>query len=511
MTFIPAVYTKYMPPQIENESKIKSVLNQTLRYARQQVDYADILYEKVLRIEIPQLPDRLLQQPFNVKARVQLRLLHQGKKVEIKVGTLNPDSLKAAIDSGVRLLALTPMPPQPVRLAPIPSPGKVRYGTAAPRLLPAGRIFRALLEGINTVARQLERKNPGMEVKPEFWFFSQREEKAIADTDGVFKTQVMPRTFLQLVTRVRGPDGRMTQTRARLGYPLPYSSIIRRTGSSFGLTPAARRHIQTWMAKTVELQHAVALSTEEISTLTHFILHYTTLGVFVHEALGHNFEADIVKAGISGIIDAQGEPRGMVAAEIVDILDGPLPGCPEEGFGTEFIDDEGVEVQTKLLAEKGVVKGMIHNRETAAYFHAQPNGGAFSEMGDQRIPRMSNTFVRPSTRRNWFRTLNQLIADIPKGIILEGTSGGAVSKDGMTSSVLIGYLIENGTVTRTVKPANFSAQTLHALRYVEGFAGPVRISDVGFCGKGQTRYVGDGGPLWTRIRNNEFVGLSIQG
>jgi predicted Zn-dependent protease len=500
-----------MPPQIENESRVKTVLNQALRYARQRVDYADILYEKVLRIELQQLPDRLLQKPFNVKARVQLRLLHQGKKVEIKVGTLNPESLKAAIDHGVRLLALTPKPPQPVRLAPIPNPGRVRYGVAAPGLFPAGGIFPTLIGEVNRIARQLERKNPGMEIKPEFWFFSQREEKAIADTDGVFKTQVMPRTFFQLVTRVKGPDGKLTQTRARLGNPQPYSSIVCRQNGRYRLSPAARRHIRTWMTKTVELQNAVSLTAEQVAALTHFILHYTTLGVFVHEALGHNFEADIVKAGSSGIIDPQGKPRGIVAAEDVDILDGPLPGAPDEGFGTEFIDDEGVEVQTKLLAEKGVVKGMIHNRETAAYFNAEPNGGAFSEMGDQRIPRMSNTFVRPASRKNWFRTLEQLIADIPQGIILEGTSGGAVSKDGMSSSVLIGYLIENGKVTRTVKPANFSAQTLQALRYVEGFAGPVRISDLGFCGKGQTRYVGDGGPVWTRIRNNEFVNLSIQG
>ncbi|MGQ9707682.1 MAG: metallopeptidase TldD-related protein, partial [bacterium] len=207
----------------------------------------------------------------------------------------------------------------------------------------------------------------------------------------------------------------------------------------------------------------------------------------------------------------EGRPRGTVAAEMVNIIAGPLPGRYDEGFGTEFIDDEGVEVKTKLLAENGTVKGMIHNRETAAYFNSEPNGGAFSEMGDCRIPRMSNTFVQPATKKNWYSTLDHLISDIPRGIILEGTSGGAVSKDGMSSSVLIGYLIENGKITKTVKPSNFSAKTLYALRYVDGFAGPITIADVGFCGKGQTKYVGDGGPLWTRIKNNQYVSLSVQG
>lgn len=500
-----------MAPRLNDETKIRRLTAEVLRYAAQKVEYADLLYERVLRIELQKLPDRVIQKPFNAKARVQLRLLDDGKKVELKVGTLELASLKRAIDDGVKLLKLTPPPPKPVCLAPIPNPGKVHYGTLAPKTFPAARIFAAIIDGVESIAHKIEHQHPGMELKPEFWFFSQREEKVIADTDGVFKTQVMPRTFFQLFTRVKGPDGKMTQTRARLGNPLPYSFIVEPNKNGFRLSRLAARHIREWMEKTVELQTAITLSPEEIKSLTHLVLHYTTLGVFVHEALGHNFEADIVKAGGSGIIDQEGKPKGMVAAEDVNILDGPLPDKFDQGFGTEFIDDEGVEVQTKLLAEHGVAQGMILNRETAAYFGLPPNGGAFSELGDRRIPRMSNTFVMPASRRQWHKKLEELISDIPRGIILIGTSGGAVSKDGMSSSVLIGYLVENGKITKTVKPSNFSAKTLYALRYVDGFAGPISIDDVGFCGKGQTKYVGDGGPMWTRIKNNEFVSLSVQG
>ncbi len=500
-----------MPPVIPEETKIKRVIDQVLRYAAQKVEYADIIYERVLKIELQKLPDHLIQKPFNAKARVQLRLLSDGKKTEIKVGTLDPLSLREAIDNGVKLLRVSPVPPKPVQLAPIPNPGRVHYGAVAPKTFPASRIFSAIINGIEKIAREIEKKYPGMELKPEYWFFSQREEKVIADTDGVFKTQVMPRTFLQLITRVKGPDGKLTQTRARLGNPLSYDFIVVRGKNGFLLSRAAVRHIREWMEKTVALQGAITLSPADIKSLTHFVLHYTTLGVFVHEALGHNFEADIIKAGGSGIIDQNGVPRGIVAAEDVHIVDGPLPGRFDEGFGTEFIDDEGVEVQTKMLAENGKAKGMILNRETAAYFGLNPNGGAFSELGDPRIPRMSNTYVMPAGKGNWFKSLDELIRDIPRGIILQGTAGGAVSKDGMSSSVLIGYLIENGRITKTVKPANFSAKTLYALRYVDGFAGPLSITDVGFCGKGQTKYVGDGGPIWTRIKNNEYIGLSVQG
>lgn len=502
-----------MPPRITNEAEVRQALQDALQYARTRVEYADVLYERAIRIEIQQLPDRLVSKPFNAKSRVQLRLLDKGKKAEVKVGTLSPGSLRSAIDDGARLLAASPEPEKPVKLAPIPNPTQQHYGHDAPKAFPAGAIFRALVEGIGRLARKVEREhaNRQLEVKPEFWFFSQREEKAIADSDGVFKTQVMPRTFLQLVTKVKGPDGKLTQTRARVGQPLGYDFVVRRKKDGFGLTPATARHVREWLDRTVQLQDAVTLSPEEIKQFSHLILHYTTVGVFVHEALGHNFEADIIKSGGSGIIDMQGKARGEVACEDVHICDGPVGGDYSNGFGTEYIDDEGVEVQTKELARNGRVTGMILNRETAAYFGRAPNGGAFSEMGDPRIPRMSNTYLMPATKRNWKKGLDELISDVRKGIVLIGTSGGAVSRDGMSSSVLIGYVVEDGKLTRAVKPSNFSAKTLHALRYVDGFAGPVSIADVGFCGKGQTKYVGDGGPTWTRVRNNEFVGLSIQG
>ncbi len=501
-----------MPPRIENEDRIRRILKSALAFARGRVEYADLLYERAVRIEVQQLPDRLVPKPFNARSRVQLRLLHKGRKAEVKVGALDPVLLKQSIEAGVRLLKASPVPERPIRLAPIPNPKKQHYGLRAPRTFPAAAVFEALGTGIAALARRAEKRRPGIEVKPEYWFFSQREEKAVADTAGVFKTQVLPRTFLQLVTRVKGQDGRMTQTRARLGDVKPYDYVVRRNRQGrLALTPAVARHLAEWINRTVELQDAITLSVDEIRRMTHLVLHYTTAGVFVHEALGHNFEADIAKAGSSGIIDADGRPRGEVACADVDILDGPLDGDYTSGFGTEFIDDEGVEVQTKLLAERGRAVGMIHNRETAAYFGQQPNGGAFSESGDIRIPRMSNTYIRPATRDNWHRSLDRLIADVTHGILLVGTSGGAVSKDGMSSSVQVGYLVENGKVTRTVRPANFAARTLHALRYVDGFAGPVEIADVGFCGKGQTRYVGDGAPTWTRIRNNENISLSVQG
>jgi len=344
----------------------------------------------------------------------------------------------------------------------------------------------------------------------------------------VFKTQVLPRTFLQILTRARDKDGRMSQTRARIGDVKGIELLLekrdspsfpkrkRRDSPSFSrgykLNPATVKFISEWFTKTVMLLNARSLSDAEVKELDHLILHTTTLGVFVHEALGHNFEADAIKSGTSGVVTKEGTARGKVAADIVHIMDGLLADRCDKGFGTHLIDDEGVEVKTKMLAEKGVVKDFILNREMAAFYGRSPNGGGFSELGDPRIPRMSNTYILPASRAVWRKDLAALIKDVKKGVILIGTMGGAVSKDGMSSSVQLGYMVENGRIGPMIKPANFAAKTLQALHYVDAFAGKMSIDDVGFCGKdNQNKPVGDGGPEWTRLRNNEFVSLAVQG
>ncbi len=41
-----------MVPRLDDEIKIRRLTAQVLRYAAQKVEYADLLYERVLRIEL---------------------------------------------------------------------------------------------------------------------------------------------------------------------------------------------------------------------------------------------------------------------------------------------------------------------------------------------------------------------------------------------------------------------------------------------------------------------------
>lgn len=502
---------------------VEQAIKKTFAQAKKFFDYSDILYERVEKTEAKIIGSQTFITPLSVKARVQMRFLKDGKKVSLKVGGLEADVLLAAVERARGLWRTARKPRVPARLAAIPNPGRKDYAIKPKFDLAKSdpkKVVGAVFSGVRAIASSFEKKHSpaGVRINPEVWFYAQNEEKLIADSRGVRKHQRMPRTFLQVHTKLRDKQGKSTQTRVRIADIKGLETLLDITRTGYKLNARASAEIKSWMQKAVDLLDAVTLSAEDVARMDHFVLDFNTLGVFIHEALGHNFEADGIKAGTSGVADAKGNPRGVVAAPTVHIIDGPLvnpkTGKPDmhRGYGTELIDDEGVEMLPKMLAVKGKVKDFIHNRETAAYFKKKPNGGAFSQLGDSQICRMSNTYMVPADTGIVRNNLKELLKDISYGIILEGTLGGAVSKDGMSSSIQVGYLVEKGKITKTVNPSNFSGKSMYALRYIDACAGEIRIDDVGFCGKdGQHRPVGDGGPLWTRVKINEYVQLAVQG
>jgi len=506
-----------------NNQRFNKAIKKAFGCAKKFFDYADILYERVEKTEAKTIGSQTFITPLSVKARVQMRFLRDGKKVSLKIGDLDEKVLYEAVERAKGLWRTAKKPKVGVKLAPIPNPKRKEYrikpGYDLAKADPK-KVINAVLKGVRQIADAFERKyaRRGVKINPEVWFYAQNEEKIIADSKGIYKRQTVPRSFLQVHTKIKDKKGKTTQTRVRIGDIKGLETLLEPTKQGYRLNPHTKAQIKDWIEKAVDLLDGVSLSAEEIARMDHFVLDFNTLGVFVHEALGHNFEADGVKSGSSGVADAKGKPLGVVAAKAVDILDGPPVDIKTRkpdystGFGTELIDDEGVEVKVKVLAKNGKVKEFIYNRETAAYFSKRPNGGAYSQLGDQQICRMSNTYLVPADPKIVRKDLKDLIRDISYGVILQGTLGGAVSKDGMSSSIQIGYLIQNGKVTKTVNPSNFSGKSMYALRYVDGCAGELRTDDIGFCGKdGQHRPVGDGGPRWTRIKTNPYVQLAVQG
>jgi TldD protein len=216
-------------------------------------------------------------------------------------------------------------------------------------------------------------------------------------------------------------------------------------------------------------------------------------GLLVHEAFGHNAEADAVWAGESILAGKEGQP---VASELVTIVDDPT----QEGLNGSFTyDHEGVPAVRHEVVSGGVLNGYLHSLETAARMGATPNGAARA-MNHQYEPivRMSNTFIEAGDA-----TLEEIIADTRRGLLLEGGYWGYVftARGQFTCNVENAYAIENGQLGQHYRNASISGLTLETLQKVDAVASELSFDLGGMCGKGGQFMAVDAGGPHLRIRD----------
>lgn len=218
-------------------------------------------------------------------------------------------------------------------------------------------------------------------------------------------------------------------------------------------------------------------------------------GIFIHEAFGHACEADTVLAGMSILESKIGE---KVGSEVVAVIDDPkLKG----EFGYFPYDSEGTPARRKVLVENGILKGFMHNLETACRMGVEPNGSARAETY-QNVPivRMSNTYISPGDWR-----FEEMIEDIDEGVYAKGSIYGYVdpAKGQFMFKPEEAYLIEHGELTSLLQEAAISGLTLEVLKNTEAVGRDFQMIDPGFCGKSlQSARVDDGGP---HIKVKEMV------
>ena len=221
-------------------------------------------------------------------------------------------------------------------------------------------------------------------------------------------------------------------------------------------------------------------------------------GVLAHEAFGHLAEADLTLAG-GLLLSKLGD---KVASPLVTICD---DGTIKNGFGSFKYDDEGVRTQKTIIVKEGRVVGLMYDRERAAKirkmsrrlglereeeFGMEPTGNARAE--SFRVPpliRMRNTYFEPGDWR-----LEEMVEDLSFGYLMESFRGGQANLDGTFQvGIQRAYEIVNGEVGRPVRNASISGNTLETLLHVDAVGRDFALN-AGRCGKGQTVYVGDGGP-----------------
>ncbi|MCC7563442.1 MAG: TldD/PmbA family protein [Methanobacterium sp.] len=207
-------------------------------------------------------------------------------------------------------------------------------------------------------------------------------------------------------------------------------------------------------------------------------------GVFIHEALGHASEADLILQNDSILKGKMGTKIGSPLVTIVD-------DASMDAFGYYAYDAEGVKTSKNVLVEEGTLVSLLSSRETAAKLNIRPSGNARSGVGDQPIVRMSNTYLKPGQM-----SFEELIEGMENGIYLKGSRGGQVDtgKGVFQFNAAESFMIENGQVTDPLRDVSLSGNILEILQKVDAVGSDFHMG-VGFCGKaGQTAPVGDGGP-----------------
>jgi len=220
------------------------------------------------------------------------------------------------------------------------------------------------------------------------------------------------------------------------------------------------------------------------------ILDPDLIGLFLHEALGHASEGDLVTTKES-VLD--GRLGDSIADEAVTVFD---DGQIEGGYLVPF-DDEGVPKTKTIILERGRLKGFLLSRDIATELGLELTGNARAQSFEHKpIVRMTNVYMQPG---DYF--FDELVKDVNHGFYIRGRGslGGQVDVGGGTFTFRAGpsYLIEKGELKHMVRAVTLAGKVLETLKTIEavGKDFTVTTSVFGGCGKdGQMAKVGDGGP-----------------
>jgi len=212
-------------------------------------------------------------------------------------------------------------------------------------------------------------------------------------------------------------------------------------------------------------------------------------GLLAHEAIGHTTEADLVIGGsVAGDYLNQ-----QVGSELVSLTDfantayGQL--CPQP----IFVDDEGTIAKDAVIIEKGVLKGFMHNRESAALFDMTATGNARAyTFSDEPLIRMRNTAFLPGKSK-----IEEMIASVEDGYyLIDRGSGQADATSEFMFGVTFGYEIKNGQIGRAIKETTISGVAFNLLKTVSMASDQMEWANSGLCGKKQSMPTAKAGPAF---------------
>ncbi len=203
-------------------------------------------------------------------------------------------------------------------------------------------------------------------------------------------------------------------------------------------------------------------------------------GIFMHEALGHAFEADFIRTGESIFSGKMGTRVCRKGITIVD--DGTQP----YDAGMLAHDDEGVPGQRTVLVEDGILRSFMHDRITARHFGVPPTGnGRRESFSEIPIPRMRSTYMTAGDASE-----SDIIRSVKRGVYAMNFTNGQVQigAGDFTFFMKQGFLIEDGKLTVPLRDLNITGNGPQALRDISMVGDNLAIDhSAGMCGKNGQR------------------------
>ena len=219
-------------------------------------------------------------------------------------------------------------------------------------------------------------------------------------------------------------------------------------------------------------------------------------GLIAHEAFGHGVEMDMfVKGRALGAdyIDKR------VGSDLVTMHEGAL--CAENVTSYAF-DDEGTLAGDVTEIDRGILRTGICDALSAVRLGTKPTGNGKRQSFSHKVyTRMTNTVFDSGSG-----TLEEMIASIRKGYLLEGMQSGMEDPKhwGIQCIIDRGYEIIDGKLTgRVVSPLVMTGYVPDLLGSVSMLSADRKTDGAGYCGKGHKEWVktAQGGPyLKAKVR-----------
>jgi TldD protein len=320
----------------------------------------------------------------------------------------------------------------------------------------------------------IARKYPGL-LNTDLVLASLAIEKALVTSEGAATYSYVPRSVLFINLSIQANDG-----------PVELYDIMGGFGDLQDQDFEAARLSERVDALYTALREKAEGTQCEAGTHD-VVLDPRIAGILAHEAIGHTCEADSVLSG-SVAADWVGE---QVASEKITLGDYGGRGPDGKAEWAIHVDDEGTPCRDVTIIQDGVLKGFLHNKDTARQLGAEPTGNARAyAFGDEPLVRMRNTAILPGRDR-----LEDMIASVDRGYYLMRSSNGQAD---WTSEFMFGitrgYEIRNGKLGRAIRDTTISGVAFDMLKTVTHVGDTLTWSESSWCGKKQLIPVGMGGP-----------------